>query len=84
MITTSFLHGLGEKYEDFVIMILSIRGKDEKGQLLEPDLDSVMEQLMDKERRQVENGQSENSFKALKARGNYTFCHSPKHHDKRC
>ena len=69
MITTSFLHGLGEKYEDFVAMILSVRGKDEHGHPLEPDPDSVMEQLMDKERRQKENGQIDSSTKALRAGG---------------
>ena len=69
MITTSFLHGLGEKYEDFVTMILSVRGKDESGKLLEPELDGIMEQLMDKERRQKENGQSDNSTKALRTGG---------------
>ena len=69
MITTSFLHGLGEKYEDFVTMILSVRGKDENGHPLEPDLDSIMEQLMDKERRQKENGQIDSSTKALLAGG---------------
>ncbi len=32
MITISFLHGLGETYEEFVIIIFTVRTKDDKGQ----------------------------------------------------
>ncbi len=66
MITISFLHGLGETYEEFVIMILTVRIKDDKGQFQEPKLDNVMEFLKDRERRYAEN---DNPTKALKSGG---------------
>jgi hypothetical protein len=52
MITTSFLHGLGETYEEFITMILTLRTKDVPGQFQEPELDDVIELLKDRERRQ--------------------------------
>lgn len=65
MITTSFIHGLGDSYEDFVTMILNLRTKDAKGNLQEPDLDAVIEQLIDKERRLKATGES--TGKAMKS-----------------
>lgn len=67
MITTSFIHGLGDSYEDFVTMILNLRTKDAKGNLQEPDLDAVIEQLIDKERRL--KATSESTGKAMKSTG---------------
>jgi transposase InsO family protein len=98
MITTSFLHGLGEAYEEFVTMILTVRTKDDKGQLQEPELDYVMELLKDKERRHAEN---DNPTKALKSGGkgdnrrekkhseasnkeSCDYCNSLKHQEGKC
>lgn len=67
MITTSFLHGLGETYEEFITIILTVRTKDASGQFQEPELDDVMELLKDRERRHAEN--NDNPTKALKSGG---------------
>lgn len=67
MITTSFLHGLGETYEEFITMILTVRTKDASGQPQEPELDYVMELLKDRERRHAEN--NDHPTKALKSGG---------------
>src|SRR2546423_2200346 len=67
MITTSFLHGLGETYEEFVTMILTVRTKDASGRFQEPELDDVMELLKDRERRHAEN--NDDTTKALKSGG---------------
>jgi transposase InsO family protein len=67
MITTSFLHGLGETYEEFVTMILTVRTKDASGKFQEPELDDVMELLKDRERRHAEN--NDDTSKALKSGG---------------
>src|SRR5436305_1963350 len=45
--------------------ILTVRTKDDKGQFQEPELDSVMELLKDRERRHAEN--DDNPTKALKS-----------------
>ncbi len=66
IITIFFLHGLGETYEEFVIIIFIVRIKDDKGQFQEPELDNVMEFLKDRERRHVEN---DNLIKILKSGG---------------
>ena len=66
MITISFLHGLGETYEKFVIMILTVRIKDDKGQFQEPELDNVIKLLKDREQRHAEN---DNPIKTLKSGG---------------
>src|SRR2546423_2462203 len=67
MISTSFLHGLGETYEEFVTMILTVRTKDASGKFQEPELDDVMELLKDRERRHAEN--NDDTTKALKSGG---------------
>ena len=66
IITIFFFHGLGETYEEFVIIIFIIRTKDDKGQFQEPELDSVMELLKDRKRRHAEN---DNPTKILKSGG---------------
>ena len=68
-ITTSFLHGLPSSYESFMEIIPNSRGKDSNGKLLEPDFDNIVEQLLDRERRQKLMSSDDNS-KALLARNN--------------
>lgn len=67
-ITTSFLHGLPLLYESFVEIILNNRGKDHNGRLLEPEFDDIVEQLLDRERRQKLTSTDSNS-KAMVANG---------------
>src|SRR5271154_2547598 len=62
-------------------MILTVRNKDEKVQYLEPELDSVMEQLVDREQRQAENGQSENPSKTLKSGKRGEYYHNETQHE---
>ena len=48
----SFLHGFASSHDLFVEIGLHRRGKDCRGKVLEPDLDDVVEQFLDRERRQ--------------------------------
>ncbi len=66
MITISFFHGLGKTYEEFVIIIFTVRIKDDKGQFQKSKLNNVIKLLKDKKRRYVEN---DNFIKALKSGG---------------
>ncbi|SLM41429.1 hypothetical protein LPUS_12424 [Lasallia pustulata] len=49
MVTSSFLHGLGEKYNSFVTLILNTRQKGTDRMLVEPKFDSIVEQLINME-----------------------------------
>ena len=51
--TTSVFHGLGEGYQGFVTMVLNAKSKDADGNLLDPDFDNILPQLIDIERRQL-------------------------------
>lgn len=65
-ITTSFLHGLpSSSYESFVEIVLNSRGKDSTGKLLEPDFDDIVEQLLDRERRQKLVSSNDSTNKAM-------------------
>ena len=68
MVTSSFLHGLGEKYNSFVTLILNTRQKGTDGTLVEPEFDSIVEQLIDMERRDKisSEGNSNSRSKALR------------------
>ena len=49
MVTSSFLHGLEEKYNSFVTLILDTCQKGTDGTLVEPKFDSIVEQLINME-----------------------------------
>lgn len=63
VVVITLLHGLPSSYDSFVEIILSSRGKDAEGNLLESDFDEVVDKILDKKRRQM---MEEEKFKALK------------------
>ena len=68
MVTSSFLHGLGEKYNSFVTLILNTCQKGTDGTLVEPEFDSIVKELTDMEQRdKISNeGNSNSRLKALR------------------
>lgn len=73
-ITPSFLHELPSSYESFVEIILNDRGKNFNRRLSEPDLDVIMEQLLDQDYRQKLTSSNDTNGKAMltnnKSKGN--------------
>lgn len=63
--TTAFLHGLSDSHEDMVAWILNTRQRDADNKPVEPELDNVIEQFVDRERRQRTSDNDKG--KALKA-----------------
>ena len=50
---TTLFHGLREGYKGFITMVLNAQSKDADGNLLDPDFNNILPQLIDIENRQL-------------------------------
>ena len=71
MLSTSFIHGLGAGFKDYVTLMLNSRIKNEAGIISEPNIDTMIADLTDREKRtkgsKEKESQDSKDTKALKS-----------------